>query len=188
VASLIVAVLGVAWNIGWNVWRDRRTTLALESERDERRDQLALENGRREEELQLLRLQVEHQSQEANRSAEAAIRRAELVARATGYSGSTRGVEFPIAIRNVGEGVARDLSVWLAIAPTGGDAVESAASVTQAHEIGALTRDEGEVKFGLEQQGASAGGGVPRDGLIVASWLDDAGKHVAAVGKLTVFL
>jgi hypothetical protein len=103
--SLIVALFALAWT----VYRDIATRSDVRQERTDRKDQLAREEGRREEEIRLLRLQVERQS----KSNEAT---AELVGKSTGWSGDSTGVTFPMSVRNVGSGVARDVIVWLALA------------------------------------------------------------------------
>jgi len=101
----------------------------------DRKDQLAREEGRREEELRLLRLQVEKQSEAVNRSAD-------LVGRSTGYSRDSTGVAFPMSVRNVGNTVARDVEVWLSIAsPDNSDPVGTPA-VTPRQDLGVLAAND----------------------------------------------
>jgi hypothetical protein len=178
IGSLIIAVFA----LGWTVYRDIATRADLRRESEERKDQLAREEGRREEELRLLRLQVERQIESIR-----ADDRAELVGKSTGYSGDSSGVTFPMSVRNIGPAVARDVRVWLAIAPVGDDPV-SGATITTPHDLGPLVPNEPPAKFNLHQAGASVGGGVPRDGLIIASWTDESGDRMEPIGKLTVFL
>jgi hypothetical protein len=172
--SLIVALFALAWT----VYRDIATRSDVRQERTDRKDQLAREEGRREEEIRLLRLQVERQS----KSNEAT---AELVGKSTGWSGDSTGVTFPMSVRNVGSGVARDVIVWLALATDDADAAAQP-RVSGSHDLGPLAPNDPASTFSLQQTGAAAGGGVPRDGLIVASW-NDGSDHIEAIGKLTVF-
>lgn len=176
IGSLIVAVFA----LGWTIYRDIATRGDLKQERADRKDQLAREEGRREEEIRLLRLQVERQTQTTQT-------RAELVGKSTGYSGDSSGVTFPMSVRNVGSAVAHDVTVWLALA-TDEPVAAAQPGVSGRHELGALVPNDPPSAFALQQPGASAGGGVPRDGLIIASWRDDTGEHLEAIGKLTVFV
>jgi hypothetical protein len=171
------------------IYRDIITRGDIRRERAERKDQLAREEGRREEELRLLRLQVEREglSRQLSPPAQPPTKRAELVGKTTGYSGHGGGVTFPTQIRNVGDGVAREVTVWLALAAVDDCPPEGLGRVTASVELPYLAPGDS-ARFSLEQSGASAGGGVPRDGVIVASWADDSGDHVEAIGKLTLFL
>lgn len=166
--------------LGWTIARDKAGARAIAAERDERRTSLAREEGRRDEELRLLRFQVERQAE-----SDAGRQTADLVGKNTGYSGSGLGVLFPISVRNVGAAAARDVRVWLAL-----EAVDESPGtvVSGTHELGALVPNDPPAKFGLEQSGASAGGGVPRDGLIMAAWRDGSGDREESIGRLTVFL
>jgi hypothetical protein len=182
VGSLIVAVFALAWTI----YRDIATRADVRQERADRKDQLAREEGRREEEIRLLRLQVERQQAISDATERAEVKSADLIGKSTGYSGHSGGVDFPMSVRNVGTGVARDVRIWLAFQSSDGAA--SAAAATGAHELGALVPNDPPATFTLTQANASAGGGVPRDGLIFAEWKDDAGDHSEPIGKLTLFL
>jgi hypothetical protein len=93
-----------------------------------------------------------------------------------------------MSVRNVGNAVAREVRVWLAIASPDETDPAGAPPVTSIHDLGTLIPNDPATEFSLVQAGASAGGGVPRDGLIVASWHDDTGERTEAIGKLTVFL
>ncbi len=178
--SFLVAGFALAWTI----YRDFITREDIKKETAERKDQLAREEGRQEEELRLLRLQFERQS-ETDQTKKAA----ELVGKSTGWMGDSTGVTYPMSVRNVGNAVARDVKVWLAVAsPDPSDPVDGLARVTADYEIGALVQNDPAEKFNLLQANASAGGGVPRDGVIVARWSDETGERTEAIGKLTVFL
>jgi hypothetical protein len=178
--ALIVSVA----TFGWTVWRDKVTRAALKQETRDRKEQIEREDGRREEELRLLRVQVERQADEMR-----AAQDAHLIGKSPGrhYGGIGNIAEYPVSVQNVGPAVARDVRVWLALATPDADP-DSAPTVASAEELGALAPNDEPARFSLIQGDVSSGGGVPRDGWIVASWKDDSGEWVETIGKLTVFL
>lgn len=179
--SISIAVAAAA--LAWTIIRDIANRRALSRERRVREIALAREEKRREEEVALLREQIGREA-----GADRAERAATLIGESSGFSGSSHGVSFPVAVRNAGPAVARNISIWLALEHVGPVTAEAATVVTQKHAIGALAPQDEPAKFSLEQQGASAGGGAPRDGQIIASWTDGNGDHVEAIGKLAVFM
>ena len=146
------------------------------------RERLDREEDRREEEIALLRRQVDHVTKQP-REEKVAV----LVARAKGYSGNSGGVVFPITLRNVGSDVAYDVAAWLALDDGAADPSNSPA-VSNREELGPVVPTDPPVAFSLLQSAPFHGGKVPRDGHIVASWTDREGPHEAAIGKLTVFV
>jgi hypothetical protein len=140
------------------------------------------EEVRREEEIALLRSQVEHQAR-GEQDDKAAV----LVGRSVSHFGTERGVTHSISVRNVGRYAARDVKVWLTPEREGADPL-AATPLTDAYDLGALATGDDPALIPLLQEAPFSGGKVERAGRIVASWTDGNDNHVDEIGKLTVFL
>jgi hypothetical protein len=181
-ASLIVAAVGVLialFAIVWTIHRDRLQTNALREESTERKAADAREEERREAELELLRARFQREEdQDAERLS------ARLVGETDGQqSGSDRGIEYTIRVRNMGPAPAEDAYVWLA-EQLPGDVVGGA--VTNQFRLGALAVADGWKECVLEQP-PPTGGRVPRSGRIRAMWTDGRGEHRdQEIGDITV--
>lgn len=170
-ALSIISILIALGSLAWAIHQGRTSGARLDREED-----------RREEEIALLRRQVDHVTKEPREE-----RVAVLVAKAKGYSGSSSGVVFPMTLRNVGSDVAYDVAAWLVLGDGAADP-SNAPAVSNREELGPVVPTDPPVTFPLTQAAPFLGGKVPRDGLIVASWADREGAHIEAIGKLTVFV
>ena len=171
--TLALAIIGILTGLAsfaWSVYQGRTNGKRLDREED-----------RRQEEVALLRRQVEHITEQGRENQHAV-----LVGRSQGFSGSSAGVSFPISVRNVGPATARDVAVWLVL--DDGQPVATVHEISNRHDLDTLMSGDPPVTASLLQPAPFAGGKVPRPGLIVASWTDDAGEHVESIGKLDVFL
>jgi hypothetical protein len=146
------------------------------------------ERKHRREEISLMREDIALARRQAEREEQGAAdkRSAHLVARAQGSSGRERGIDHPVYLRNVGSAPARDVSVWLA-EPTVGVPSHESARLSPEEFIDVLVAGDPEHHVVLSQ-GHPLGGTVPRDGVIVASWIDGNGQHVEVVGSTTVYV
>lgn len=167
--TLAIAIIGAVTGIlalVWSIYQGRVSLAASQREEERREKEIAL--ARSEFELRL----------KNERTDQAAV----LVAKSTGYSGSDRGVDFPVSVRNVGLAPAQDVTVWLAR-----DEPELPA-VSPPHELGPVAQHDNPAKILLTQPAPFLGGKVPRPGRIVASWNDGNGEHTEPIGKLEIFV
>jgi hypothetical protein len=113
--------------------------------------------------------------------------RAIITARAGMESGSSLGVERTFAIRNVGNAVALDLAVWLALDHEGEPAISPSSSVA---EVGALMPGDPERRVVVQQAAPFLGGKVPRDGHLVGRWTEpeDDTEYVASISRAVVYV
>jgi hypothetical protein len=162
-----VALISLAWSIVSGIRSGRA---------------VSREEGRREEEIGLLRSRVEHQT-----IGEQDDKAAVLVGRSVSYFGNEHGVTHSISVRNVGRYAARDVKVWLTLEREGTDPL-AATPLTVAYDLGALATGDDPALIPLLQEEPFSGGKVERAGQIVASWTDGNDNHVDEIGKLTVFL
>jgi hypothetical protein len=150
------------------VWWRSRAGIRGERQAREREDK------RRDEELRLLREQVELQAEDRLRE-----RRAELVCRQKGRGGEQPGIDYyEVVLHNAGRATARD--VQACIATEAGDPVSSLQQLTS------IARDEDSALFKLLLS-IDDSRNRERPLFVRASWADGTGEHEENLEKLAAF-
>jgi len=159
-ASLIVAVASAVVAAGalvWTIARDRKQTAALARKSEERKR--ADLQRRREERI------------------------ADLIAEAGPRSGSSRGIDHTIRLRNVGRAAARDVHVWLALLLQDDEVSAPASYITR---VGSVIRDDGSLECTVTQR-QPEDARLEHPSVILASWNDGNGAHRdQEIGRLGV--
>lgn len=162
--SLFVAFLSLAWSITQGIRASRA---------------LSREEARREEEVTLLRRQIDTAAE--SRSSEGA---AILTAYERGGNVRPEHVSQTFHIRNIGRAGARDVVAWIALRAPGVEPGDGPPASFRA-ALGALAPNDPPQGFTLTQDGPFPGGQVPREADLVASWIDVNGHHVGSVCQTT---
>jgi hypothetical protein len=150
------------------VWWRSRAGIKGERQAREREDK------RRDEELGLLREQVELKAEDRLRE-----RRAELVCRQKGHGGEQPGIDYyEVILHNAGRATARDIQAC--IATEAGDPLSSLQRLTP------ITRDEDSAQFKLLIS-IDESRNRERPLFVRVSWADGAGEHAENLEELAAF-